>query len=141
MENNYNNALYVASQEFSIKHQDIKAMVFDTHSYLSGILDHPDRFGIKNTTGFCEYYDAPDIATNFASYGCLPLSEYFWLNKGHMTFKIHEFLAGAVRDFLVADSQSGTGGGKVAKRIIWQLGMKLRPRFISKVVVMMIIVY
>jgi len=101
----YNTALSTASQEFSSKHQDIKSMVFDTHTYLSGILDNPDKFGIKNTTGFCPNFDAPDISTNFAAYGCLPIPEYFWYNDGHITFKVHEFLAGAVKDFLVTESQ------------------------------------
>lgn len=111
MVNEYNTALYVASQEFSIKHQDIKSMVFDTHSFLSGILDNPENYGIKNTTDFCPNFDAPDISTNFAAYGCLPIPEYFWYNTGHITFKIHEFLAGAVEDFLVGESQPGIGGG------------------------------
>lgn len=76
-------------------------MVFDTYTFLSGILDDPAPYGIKNTTGYCPRYDAPDIATNYAAYGCLPIEEYFWYNTGHITFKVHEFLAKAVNDFLV----------------------------------------
>jgi phospholipase/lecithinase/hemolysin len=75
-------------------------MVFDTYSFLTGILDNPAPYGIKNTTGYCPNYDAPDIATNYASYGCLPIQEYFWYNDGHITWKVHEFLAKAVGGFL-----------------------------------------
>jgi len=109
MVNTYNTALYQASQNFTIIHPDAKAMVFDTHSFLSGILDHPENYGIKNTTDFCPNFDAPDIATNFAAYGCLPIPEYFWYNTGHITFRIHEFLAGAVNDFLVDQAQELLG--------------------------------
>jgi len=110
MVNEYNTALNVAAQEFSIKHQDVHTLFFDTHSFLSGILDDPEKWGIRNTTGFCPNFDAPDIATNFAAYGCLPIPEYFWYNDGHITFKIHEFLAGAVKNFLISESQPGIGG-------------------------------
>jgi phospholipase/lecithinase/hemolysin len=75
-------------------------MVFDTYSFLTGILDNPAPYGIKNTTGYCPNYDAPDIATNYAAYGCLPIQEYFWYNDGHITWKVHEFLAKAVGKFL-----------------------------------------
>ncbi len=75
-------------------------MVFDTHSYLSGILDNPAQYGIKNTTGYCKHYNAPDIATNYASYGCLPIRDYFWYNTGHITYRVHELLAGAVERFV-----------------------------------------
>ena len=75
-------------------------MVFDTYSFLTGILDNPAPYGIKNTTGYCPNYDAPDIATNYAAYGCLPIQEYFGYNDGHITWKVHEFLAKAVGEFL-----------------------------------------
>lgn len=79
-------------------------MVFDTYTFLSEILDDPAPFGIRNTTGYCPKYDAPDIATNYSKYGCLPIPEYFWYNTGHITYRVHEILAGAVRDFLVGES-------------------------------------
>jgi phospholipase/lecithinase/hemolysin len=81
-------------------------MVFDTYSYLSGILDEPAPYSIKNRTGYCKHYDAPDIATNYAAYGCLPISEYFWYNSGHITYRVHELLAGTVGRFLEAEGCS-----------------------------------
>jgi phospholipase/lecithinase/hemolysin len=75
-------------------------MVFDTYTFLSGILENPDKYGIKNTTSYCKNYNAPDIGTNYAAYGCLPIEEYFWYNTGHITWKVHEYLAKAVGEFL-----------------------------------------
>ena len=79
-------------------------MVFDTYMFLTGVLDDPSKYGIKNTTGYCAHYDAPDIATNYAAYGCLPIEEYFWYNTGHITYKVHEFIADAVDEFLERES-------------------------------------
>ncbi|KAF8857775.1 hypothetical protein BDZ45DRAFT_690689 [Acephala macrosclerotiorum] len=100
MVHQYNSIINTTAHTFQSSHPGTKAMVFDTYSFLSVILDDPTPYGIKNTTGYCPRYDAPDIATNYASYGCLPIEEYFWYNTGHITFKVHEFLAGAVGEFL-----------------------------------------
>ena len=79
-------------------------MFFDTCSYLYHILEHPSEYGITNTTDYCSNYDAPDIATNYAAYGCEPIQDYFWYNSGHITYRIHEILAGAVKEFLKEQS-------------------------------------
>lgn len=101
----YNDLLLSAAATFAANHRGSKAIVFDTHTFLSGILDNPSPYGIKNTTGYCPHYDAPDIATKYAAYGCLPIPEYFWYNTGHITFRVHEFLAGAVAKFLTKESE------------------------------------
>lgn len=80
-------------------------MVFDTYAFLAGVLDSPTKYGIKNTTGYCPRYDAPDIASNYAGYGCLPIDEYFWYNTGHITYRVHEVLAGAVGEFLESEKR------------------------------------
>ncbi|CAG8957265.1 hypothetical protein HYFRA_00010687 [Hymenoscyphus fraxineus] len=102
----YNAQISTSASEFQTKHPDSKTMVFDTYEYLSGILDHPAEFGITNTTNFCPRYDAPDIATDYAKYGCQPLREYFWYNSGHVTSRIHELMAGAVDEFLREESRA-----------------------------------
>lgn len=79
-------------------------MFFNTHDYLNQILVNPAEYGIKNTTGYCLNYNAPDIDTNYAAYGCLPIPEYFWYNTGHITYKIHEILAKGVAQFLDKNS-------------------------------------
>ncbi|KAN0089871.1 carbohydrate esterase family 16 protein [Hyaloscypha variabilis] len=104
MVHEYNAIISTSASKFSASHPGTTALVFDTYSFLSGILDNPSEYGIKNTTGFCPNYDAPDIATNYAAYGCLPIQEYFWYDAGHITWKVHEFLAGAVGKFLDGES-------------------------------------
>lgn len=100
MVHTYNSILFSHAANFSAKHPGTKAMVFDTYTFLSGILENPSQYGIVNTTSYCKNYNAPDIDTNYAAYGCLPIQEYFWYNTGHITWKIHEFLAKAVGEFL-----------------------------------------
>lgn len=79
-------------------------MLFDAHSELSYILDHPGEFGIVNITNFCAGYDQPDIAWDYRKYGCpTPLDTYFWFNSGHMTSHVHEILAGKVGRFLLGE--------------------------------------
>jgi phospholipase/lecithinase/hemolysin len=101
MVKSYNSILIAQARQFAAKHPGTNAMVFDTYSFLSGILEDPAPYGIKNTTGYCPQYNAPDIATNYATYGCLPIPDYFWYNTGHITYRVHELLAAAVKRFLV----------------------------------------
>lgn len=96
----WNLALDNSAANFEATHPGAKAMVFDTYSYLSQILEHPAKHRITNTTSYCPRYDAPDISTNYAAYGCSPIDQYFWYNSGHITFRVHQLLAGAVAEFL-----------------------------------------
>ncbi|KAH8687445.1 hypothetical protein BGZ60DRAFT_393605 [Tricladium varicosporioides] len=100
MVHTWNSLVTAASQGFSASHSGTKAMVFDTYTYLSKILDSPAEYGIKNTTAFCPSYNAPDIETNWVAYGCERIEEYFWYNSGHITWRVHELLAGEVERFL-----------------------------------------
>lgn len=100
----YNNAISSAATNFVRSHPGAKAIVFDTYSFLSGILDSPAKYDIKNTTSFCPRYNAPDIDTNYAAYGCLPIEDYFWYNSVHITWPIHRHLAEAVGKSLEKES-------------------------------------
>ncbi|TGO20107.1 hypothetical protein BTUL_0001g01160 [Botrytis tulipae] len=100
----YNQILNSSALHFAATHPGTKAMVFDTFSFLSSVLDDPAPYGIKNITNYCPRYDAPDIATNYASYGCLPIPDYFWYNTGHITYHTHEILAKEVGKFLEGQS-------------------------------------
>ncbi|KAJ8655197.1 hypothetical protein O0I10_009065 [Lichtheimia ornata] len=82
-------------------HQDLKDtaaagstwMLFDAWSKFTHILDHPQRYGLTNTTGYCPDWNHPE--------GCGgSIEEYFWFNDLHPTFKVHEFMAKAIADFL-----------------------------------------
>ena len=76
----YNHALKTGAQKFGMARR-VHAMVFDTHDFFGHVLDDAKSYGIRNIIGYCPMYDAPDIATNYAAYGCLPISEYFWYSK------------------------------------------------------------
>lgn len=96
----YDAALANHSAAFGEQNADAKVMLFDANTFLNGVMDNASEYGIKNTTGYCASYDQPYINTDPASYGCLPLPEYFWFNTGHMTSHVHEILAGEVEKFL-----------------------------------------
>lgn len=109
----YNAALSSRALQFQKSHHGVQALVFDTHAYLSSVLDNPGHYGIVNTTSYCKNYDAPDISTNYAAYGCLPISEYFWYNTGHITYRVHELLAGELGRFLDTESKKRAVGEDV----------------------------
>ena len=72
----YDQALSNHSNSFAQRHNDAKVMVFDTTTFLNGVLDNAAEYGIVNATGYCASYDQPFINTDPAMYDCLPLSEY-----------------------------------------------------------------
>lgn len=104
--NLYNAALANHTDAFAGAHADAKVMLYDANSFLNSVLDNASEWGIKNTTSYCAAYQQLGVLTHPEKYGCLPLSEYFWYNSGHMTSHVHEILAGAVEEFLVAQSTS-----------------------------------
>ncbi|KAJ3117909.1 hypothetical protein HK100_000713, partial [Physocladia obscura] len=87
--------------QFEATHPKSTVIAFDTHSFLMKVLNNPSQYGIVNTTRFCTNYSAVDIATNYASYGCLPINKYFWYNTGHITYRVHELIAQEVEKFLI----------------------------------------
>ncbi|PKX98884.1 SGNH/GDSL hydrolase family protein [Aspergillus novofumigatus IBT 16806] len=90
----FNDALAQHAQSFERAHAGTTVHVFDAHTALSNMMDHPARYGIVNTTNFCAGYNQPDIETNYQAYGCpTPLDTYFWFNSGHLTSHVHKELA------------------------------------------------
>lgn len=105
-------------------------MVFDTDSYLNGILNDPASYGIKNTTGYCQCYESADIDPNYAGYGCLPIKGYFWYNTGHITFRVHVLLSEAVGKFLVGERCGrGACASKLRCKILKTRTDKANPSF------------
>lgn len=96
----WDKALKKAADEFSESHSKAVVRYFDVHSVLEEILEHPAKYGIQNTTSFCPNQTAPDIATNYAAYGCLPLDKYFWFNSGHLTSHTHKVFTPFLKSFL-----------------------------------------
>lgn len=63
-----------------------KAMVFDANTLLNRVMDEPNSYGIKNTTGNCDRAGKHvEAKTNPEKFGCqVPIDEYFWFDSGHM---------------------------------------------------------
>ncbi|KAL3422616.1 lysophospholipase a [Phlyctema vagabunda] len=102
----YNSLISAHADSFRNSHVGASVFVFDTYDYLLSILENPEPYGLKNTTGYCAQYNAPDIGTNYAAYGCLPIEQYFWYNTGHITFRVHELVAKEVGKFLKSVSRT-----------------------------------
>ncbi|KPM43942.1 hypothetical protein AK830_g2598 [Neonectria ditissima] len=97
----WNNELEAQTRAFAAKHKRVRIAVFDNNKLLNGILEAPNSYGIKNTTDFCEARKKwPQVVDDPASFGCLPVSEYFWFDSAHIGTKIHKALADGVRRFL-----------------------------------------
>ncbi|KAF4155215.1 hypothetical protein CNMCM8927_008834 [Aspergillus lentulus] len=102
----FNDALAQHALSFERAHPDTTVHVFDAHTALGNMIDHPARYGIVNTTNFCAGYNEPDIGTNYRAYGCpTPLDTYFWYNSGHLTSHVHKELAGILEAQLKAWSR------------------------------------
>lgn len=80
----WNESLLRHSQDLAVQRRDAHTMVYDANAFLNGVLDNPIRYGIRNTTSFCQDYADPDVLMNPEAHGCLPLDHYFWYNSGHM---------------------------------------------------------
>ncbi|GAA5891875.1 hypothetical protein JCM6882_007391 [Rhodosporidiobolus microsporus] len=83
-------------------YEGASAMAWETEEWFEVVLSAPGLFGFANSTGYCEAYarnafqpDAPTNATELAACGA-PESEFFWLDRSHPTFSVHELLATAV---------------------------------------------
>ncbi|KAB5539331.1 lysophospholipase A [Coniochaeta sp. 2T2.1] len=81
--------------------EGVTAMGYDANEFLNGVLETPERYGVRNTTGYCAGYLQADVLTDPGKYGCpVPVGEYFWFNSGHMTSHVHEVMAPDVERFL-----------------------------------------
>lgn len=80
----WNESLERHARLFGRTHRDAKVMLYDANKFLNGVLDHPARYGITNTTSFCKDFADADVLVHPEAHGCLPLDEYFWYNSGHM---------------------------------------------------------
>ncbi|KAK1585034.1 uncharacterized protein LY79DRAFT_581320 [Colletotrichum navitas] len=106
----YNDVVNQTAKIFSEKHPDSTALVFDAYKWLTQIFDDAASFNITNTTSFCPAYKAWDIDTNYVTYGCQPIGQYFWYNSGHVTYSVHKVLADKVEEFLLRKSVGHCGG-------------------------------
>ncbi|CAJ2503174.1 Uu.00g105680.m01.CDS01 [Anthostomella pinea] len=96
----WDDALVRHSRGFAAENPAAKTMVYDANTFLNGVLDEPQNYGITNTTAYCASYDDPEVQTNPAKFDCLPLDQYFWYNSGHMTSHTHKVMAPHMAKFL-----------------------------------------
>ncbi|TEA17084.1 Acetylesterase [Colletotrichum sidae] len=109
MINTFNRVVNQSAKAFTEEHPGTTALVFDTYSWLTYVFDHAADFGFTNTTSFCPKYNAWDIGTNHAAYGCQPIYEYFWYNSGHITYHAQELVGQKVNQFLTQKSHGNCG--------------------------------
>lgn len=77
------------------------AKVFDYSTLFNKILDNGDRYGLKNTTNFCDKYQSGTSAWDTFDPECgVPVDEYFWLNSLHPGYKVNKAFAKELAKFL-----------------------------------------
>lgn len=112
MINQWNSALAAHKDAWARKHDDATALLYDVNSFLNGVMDHPQKYGITNTTGFCGSKD-PQVLLDPERFGCVPLREYFWFDAGHISSRAHEVMVEDLRPFLRGESERyGSDGGR-----------------------------
>ncbi|KAG8732843.1 hypothetical protein FRC10_000575 [Ceratobasidium sp. 414] len=77
---NFNSLLAGRVDLFKKDKKDVSVILFDTNTYLNGILNNATQYGFTNTTGFCQCSDPG----------------YFWYNSGHITQRTHRLLADGI---------------------------------------------
>ncbi|KAG9103584.1 hypothetical protein FRC06_009718, partial [Ceratobasidium sp. 370] len=77
---NFNSLLAARVDSFKKDKKDTSVILFDTYTYLNGILNNATQYGFTNITGFCQCSDPG----------------YFWYNSGHITQHTHRLLADGI---------------------------------------------
>ncbi|KAK6354642.1 hypothetical protein TWF696_003782 [Orbilia brochopaga] len=80
-----------------IHDEEVVTYKYDVVKEFNKILEHYQRYGFETISTYCAASAQPDILWNYASYGCLPIDKYFWLNSGHVTWPVHRILAEDLR--------------------------------------------
>ncbi|KAH7013365.1 hypothetical protein EDB80DRAFT_774656 [Ilyonectria destructans] len=97
----WNGELQAQTRTFASKHKGVRTGVFDANKLLKNVLDKPSSYGITNTTDYCSASNQwPQVVENPTQFGCVPVSEYFWFNSGHIGTRVHKALADGVEKFL-----------------------------------------
>ncbi|KAI1879206.1 hypothetical protein JX265_002160 [Neoarthrinium moseri] len=99
----WNEILANRAREFAETNQGAKAMVYDANTFLNGVMNRPEQYGITNLT-YCPDYAQLEVLTKPEEYGCRPLDEYFWYNSGHMSSHTHKIMVPNLIEFLEAQS-------------------------------------
>ena len=94
----WNLQLGVIASNLSNTYRDTNVFEFDTHDFMTQILDDPETFPrtalYKNTTESCTAYSGIAQEVTFFDSSCgVPLREYLWLDNIHPTYPTHEAMA------------------------------------------------
>ncbi|KAM0752847.1 hypothetical protein T439DRAFT_354325 [Meredithblackwellia eburnea MCA 4105] len=93
---------------FSTKYTGATALLFDTNSLFSDVLNNPASYGITNTKSACDAYallTTTPVDLDLPVCGA-PISQYFWHNLYHPTFSVQKILADSFAKALVPSSSS-----------------------------------
>jgi len=77
-----------------------KFQIMDNYAMFDILLDNADLLGYYNITGYCAQYVDGTVTTNTQMPGCLPASNYFWLNTFHPLWTVHDSVAKAMQRIL-----------------------------------------
>ncbi|KAI9490401.1 SGNH hydrolase-type esterase domain-containing protein [Zychaea mexicana] len=69
--------------------------LFDAWSTFTHILDHPGDYGLSDVTDYC-----PDWSNPIQNH-CASFEQYFWYNDLHPTYRIHQYVAQDVYNYLL----------------------------------------
>lgn len=83
---------------------DASALLFDTHSTVSKMLDAPADYGFKNNDGWCGAYEqlVMDPDANDEEECDWPLREYAWYDSYHLSWRAQEELGKAVGEVSIS---------------------------------------
>ena len=100
---------------FSNHHPGIAVGVYDVHTFFSGILDSPQKYGFKDNTSMCS------------------TSKCIWADDVHSTFAMHQLIAADLARFLgnsnATVSNSSTSSSDAVQGVIIRL-----PAFLATVI-------
>ncbi|KAK2787341.1 hypothetical protein FQN52_007245 [Onygenales sp. PD_12] len=103
----WNSRLGELAEETQAQYENVKVLLFSTHSLFSKVLDDPSSYEetavYKNTTAYCaEYENGTPEWTTFNETCGIPVNEYFWLNSLHPTYPVHNATASGIAALLRA---------------------------------------
>lgn len=113
----WNRRLNTMAEDLTSKYHDSLVFVLDTNKLFDAILYNPRQFEqtrrLKNLTNYCDSYaDGTPTKDTFYPICGVPVSQYFWRNSLHVSYPVHEAVAGEIVNLL--NSRSGaTSYGKV----------------------------
>lgn len=89
--------------------RDTRILIYDVANITSRVYEHPERYGIADTTGTCIEYTRPPAASPLdvlllpVAAVCDDPSSYFWYDLLHPTSAVHAAIAADLHAFLTLE--------------------------------------